>query len=65
MPMMTLVMAMCECQLFYIFTKKVQQYGAQNIIAVGLFLFITFYGPLTKRLCVHIICMDINHPRFF
>ena len=43
MPMMTLVMAMCECQLFYIFTKKVQQYGAQNIIAVGLFLFITFY----------------------
>ena len=32
MPMMTLVMAMCECQLFYVFTKKVQQYGAQCIM---------------------------------
>ena len=39
MPMMTLVMAMCECQLFYVFTKKVQQYGAQ-CIAVGLFSFL-------------------------
>lgn len=36
MPMMTLVMAMCEHQQFYIFTEKVQQYGAQGIIAVGL-----------------------------
>lgn len=42
MPMMTLVMAMCECQLFYVFTKKVQQYGAQCIIAVGLFSFFKY-----------------------
>lgn len=41
MPMMTLVMAMCECQLFYVFTKKVQQYGAQ-CIAVGLFSFFKY-----------------------
>ena len=40
MPMMTLVMMMCEHQQFYIFTEKVQQYGAQCIIAVGLFSFL-------------------------
>ncbi len=39
MPMMTLVMTMCEHQQFYIFIEKVQQYGAQCIIAVGLFSF--------------------------
>lgn len=37
--MMTLNMAMHEHQLFYISTEKVQQYGAQCIIAVGLFSF--------------------------
>ena len=40
MPMMTLVMTMCEHHQFYIFIEKVQQYGAQDIIAVGLFSFL-------------------------
>lgn len=40
MPMIALVMMICEHQQFYIFTKKVQQYSAQCTITVGLFIFL-------------------------